>query len=220
MASPSRGASKVIPPLRAVCGTPARAQSRWFSRRRMKTPRLGEPPGATTRPGAATASGGDGPSHPSGDFAASRSLPMRPPCRRSPSTPGPSAPSRPSGCSGGPGSGRGAARRSALAAKGLAGRGRLARSARRRSTTSSARPPVVDGGAPIAPKRRLGPRPPLVARPDGAHLEPARRADDADLARLVRDLERDGREPEADAAAERALPDRSGSARSRGSRCA
>jgi hypothetical protein len=43
---------------------------------------------------------------------------------------------------------------------------------------------------PRSPRRRLGPRPPLVARPHGALRPAARRADDARLARLVRDLER------------------------------
>ena len=53
-------------------------------------------------------------------------------------------------------------------------------------------------------RRRLGPRPPLVARPDGADVAPARRADDARLARLVRDLARRRRLAEADAEAEQA----------------
>ena len=38
--------------------------------------------------------------------------------------------------------------------------------------------------------RRLGPRPPLVAGPDGALRPAARRAHDADLPRLVRDVQR------------------------------
>ena len=50
--------------------------------------------------------------------------------------------------------------------------------------------PHDDKGRALAPARRLGPRPSLVARPDGAHLAPARRADDPRLARLVRDLAR------------------------------
>ena len=45
-------------------------------------------------------------------------------------------------------------------------------------------------GPPARAGRRVGPRPLLVARPDGAHVAPARRAHDARLARLVRDLER------------------------------
>ena len=57
-------------------------------------------------------------------------------------------------------------------------------------------------GPPARARRRLGPRPPLVARPDGAHAPAARRADDARLARLVRDLERRRRLAEADARAE------------------
>ena len=52
--------------------------------------------------------------------------------------------------------------------------------------------------------RRLGPRPPLVARPDGADVPPARRADDPRLARLVRDLARRRRLAEADAEPEQA----------------
>ena len=59
-------------------------------------------------------------------------------------------------------------------------------------------------GPPARSGRRLGSRPPLVARPDGAHLPPARRADDARLARLVRDLARRRRLAEADARAEQA----------------
>ena len=50
--------------------------------------------------------------------------------------------------------------------------------------------PHDDKGRPLAPLRRVGPRPLLVARPDGAHVASARRAHDARLARLVRDLER------------------------------
>src|SRR5215211_3717104 len=54
--------------------------------------------------------------------------------------------------------------------------------------------------------RPLGPRPALVARPDGAHDQAAARADDARLARLVRDLPRRRRLRTADAAPEPALP--------------
>ena len=52
--------------------------------------------------------------------------------------------------------------------------------------------------------RRLGPRPALVARPDGASDQAAGRADDADLARLVRDRRR--RPGLAQPRAERAVP--------------
>ena len=54
-------------------------------------------------------------------------------------------------------------------------------------------------GAPARARRRLRPRPPLVARPDGADAPAARRADDARLARLVRHLELGCRLAEADA---------------------
>src|SRR5205823_3117646 len=53
--------------------------------------------------------------------------------------------------------------------------------------------------------RRMGPRPSLVARPDGPHETTTRRADGAHLARLVRDLELGRRLAEADAATEQAL---------------
>ena len=49
-------------------------------------------------------------------------------------------------------------------------------------------PTTVEGGAARA-ARRLGPRPPVVAGPDGPHAGAAGRADDARLARLVRDVE-------------------------------
>ncbi len=63
----------------------------------------------------------------------------------------------------------------------------------------------TDGEGPLAARGRLGPRPPLVPRPDGAHQPAAGRADDADLARLVRDI--DGRRRAAlHARPERALP--------------
>ena len=54
------------------------------------------------------------------------------------------------------------------------------------------KPPKVDGRR-LVPARQVRSRPPLVARPHGAHVPPLTRADDARLARLVRDLERDGR---------------------------
>src|SRR5581483_2281613 len=50
-----------------------------------------------------------------------------------------------------------------------------------------------------------GARPPVVARPDGAHVPPARRAHGARLARLVRDLEPGRRLAAADAEPEPAL---------------
>ena len=74
-----------------------------------------------------------------------------------------------------------------------------ASTSRARSTRSPARAarerlkgpePVDDDGLPIAPFDAYGPRPALVARPDGAHQPPAGRADGADLARLVRDRRR------------------------------
>src|SRR5215471_5870580 len=52
----------------------------------------------------------------------------------------------------------------------------------------------------------MGPRPPVVARPHGADEPAARGANDARLARLVRDLERGRRLPEADAGAEPSPP--------------
>ena len=74
------------------------------------------------------------------------------------------------------------------------------------SARARARRPLVDAPRSRAPARaeaarrpraaagalrRLGARPALVARPDGAHEPAAGRADDARLARLVRDLGRD-----------------------------
>ena len=89
-------------------------------------------------------------------------------------------------------------------------RAREARAARRRQVADA---PGVDAArraerrttarAAARAARRLGPRPPVVAGPDGPHAGAARRADDARLARLVRDLEV-GRPAEADAAPERA----------------
>ena len=70
------------------------------------------------------------------------------------------------------------------------------------------------GRQPARARGRLRPRPPLVARPDGAHRPAARRAHDARLARLVRDLERRRRPAEPDARAERAVPPATRSARS------
>src|SRR5690349_15191532 len=52
----------------------------------------------------------------------------------------------------------------------------------------------------------MGPRPRVVARPDGADVAPARRADDARLARLVRDLEQRSGLAAPDAEPEPALP--------------
>ena len=63
-------------------------------------------------------------------------------------------------------------------------------------------------------RRLLGRRPPVVARPDGALGPAARRAHDADLARLVRDVERGRRQPAADARPERSCSGRARSARS------
>src|SRR5581483_1710508 len=54
--------------------------------------------------------------------------------------------------------------------------------------------------------RRLGPRQPLVARPDGADDDAPGRADGARLARLVRDLERRGRLAAADDPPEPTVP--------------
>ena len=90
------------------------------------------------------------------------------------------------------------------------GRAGEARAARRRPVADAAgveaarraRTRDGEGGAARA-ARRVGPRPPVVAGPDGAHAGAAGRADDARLARLVRDLEV-GRAAEADAAPERA----------------
>ena len=64
--------------------------------------------------------------------------------------------------------------------------------------------PVDDDGNPLGARGPVGPRPLLVAGPDGALQPAARRADDADLPRLVRDLERHGQRLEADARPERA----------------
>ena len=64
--------------------------------------------------------------------------------------------------------------------------------------------PHDDKGRGARSGGRLGTRPHLVARPDGAHVAPARRADDPRLARLVRDLARRRRLAEADAEPEQA----------------
>src|SRR6185312_13666348 len=61
-------------------------------------------------------------------------------------------------------------------------------------------------GPPARPVRRLGPRPRLVARPHGANLATARRADDVALARLVRDLEQRRRLAAPDAEPEPPFP--------------
>ena len=89
-----------------------------------------------------------------------------------------------------------------------------ARPRRRRHVADAARPrraarrpgAARRQGQAARAERRLRPRPPLVARPDGAHDRAARRADDARLARLVRDLEPGRRLAEADARPEPALP--------------
>ena len=62
----------------------------------------------------------------------------------------------------------------------------------RRGRAHRAPRPVDDDGNPLAPGGRVGPRPPLVARPHGAHQPAARGAHDARLARLVRHLARRG----------------------------
>ena len=123
------------------------------------------------------------------------------------------------GCTGLPGAVRRTAGRAAALARRLRatpGRGRGARQAwtrRRGSLADRSRPgearrptPARRQGPPARSRRRVGARPLLVARPDGAHVPPARRAHDAHLARLVRDVERRGRQPGADAQAERPLP--------------
>ena len=66
--------------------------------------------------------------------------------------------------------------------------------------------PTDDEGNALAPGRRLGPGPLLVARPDGPLRPAAGRADDVHLARLVRELQRKGQRPAADARPERAVP--------------
>ncbi len=66
--------------------------------------------------------------------------------------------------------------------------------------------PTRRQGAPSRAGRRLGSRPPLVARPDGPDEPAARRANDARLARLVRHVERGRRLAEADDGAESPPP--------------
>ena len=95
-----------------------------------------------------------------------------------------------------------------------AGRGRLARQPRPGGARRAAA--ARRQGAAARSRQRLGRRPLLVARPDGADLAAARRAHDAHLALVVRDLERGGRLAAADAEAERALPRRTRSDRSTG----
>ena len=116
------------------------------------------------------------------------SLPINGRCP-SPSTAAASGPSRRSGCSGVPASDRrpgrrGSSRARACECRPLAdpaeGQGAAARprSARRRR-------------AAARPRRRLGPRPPLVARPDGPHrTQPLVERMTLELARLVRDRRR------------------------------
>ena len=64
--------------------------------------------------------------------------------------------------------------------------------------------PVTIPNVPFAPLRRLGPRPPLVARSHGALRSAARRAHDAHPPRLVRDVQRGRRQRPHDDRAERA----------------
>ena len=68
-----------------------------------------------------------------------------------------------------------------------------------------ARPPKVNGRR-LFPLDKFGPRPPVVARPDGADEPAADGADDARLARLVRDVERDRRLAAADDPPEQHVP--------------
>ena len=78
-----------------------------------------------------------------------------------------------------------------LARKGLKRRRPLADPAKPTKARAASGPKPHDERRPAARAgRRLGPRPALVARPDGAQQPAAGRADDADLARLVRDRRR------------------------------
>ena len=97
------------------------------------------------------------------------------------------------------------------------GRGRGARKARpqaRRSLADAPRALRSSSGPTRRPTRAarsrrptaVGARPPLVARPDGADERAADRADGADLALLVRDLEPGRRLAAADAQPDRVLP--------------
>ena len=131
---------------------------------------------------------------------------------RCPSIRGPSAPLRPrrllwrAGFGPRPGEDR------ALAARGLDGAvGKLLTTG---PDNLVGRPPEGQRPPPL-PARQVRPRPSLVARPDGAHEPAADRADDARLARLVRDLERDRRLAAPDDPPEQHVPRAPGSARSR-----
>ncbi len=85
-----------------------------------------------------------------------------------------------------------------------------ARRCRRLAAPDRARPArrsaALDRRPPPLPARQVRPRPPLVARPDGAHESSSDRADDARLARLVRDLEPDRRLAAADDPPEQHVP--------------
>ena len=118
-----------------------------------------------------------------GNAAADRRKAWPPPC-----TEDTSASRRPKGCSGVPVSARVRVRPSG--SRGWASHGavhHLTHPGRERLNGPEA---PRRQRAPARPERRLGPRPALVARPDGPHEAPADRADDARLARLVRHLAR------------------------------
>ena len=122
---------------------------------------------------------------------------------RCPSTRVPLAPPRPSDFSGARDSARAPARSARSPREGLDGAVARLLTDRprqpRRQAAEGQRPPPL-------PARQVRPRPPLVARPHGAHEPAADRADDARLARLVRDLERDRRLAAADDPAEQHVP--------------
>ena len=83
---------------------------------------------------------------------------------------------------------------------------RRGRTAAHNRARQARRPPPEGERPPPLPARQVRPRPSLVARPHGAHEPPAHGADDARLARLVRDVERDGRLAAADDPAEQPVP--------------
>ena len=106
-----------------------------------------------------------------------------------PSITGSSASARPRACCGAPASARGPARPRSSRGASTSGRGSLADAAEGQGAADGAGPGRRRRPA-ARPVRRLGPRPAVVARPDGPHQPAAGRADGADLARLVRDRRR------------------------------
>ncbi len=112
---------------------------------------------------------------------------------------------RRAGCSGARASGRlpGRRRRSSASRSSRSSSASRARPARRRSRGPE---PVDEEGNPLDPANAWGEDHCLVARPHGPLRPAARRAHDLHLPRLVRQLQRAGQQPAADARPERPVP--------------